>query len=85
MLGRVNWCLFAGVSKGKKQSINQSDGKKTGKQKAKVLQQGSSKEKFAHSWLVSSLKGHSGTILGLDLTSSNKFLASCANGNSTGI
>lgn len=74
-------CL--GTSKGKKQgqSNQASESKKSGKASKKGTQQQSSgKEKFTHSWLVSTLKGHSGNILGIDLSPNNKFLASCADG-----
>jgi len=41
------------------------------KMKEKVVQ-------FSHPWLLSTLKGHSGRVLDLDLSPNGKYLASCA-------
>ena len=44
------------------------------------FQRKESKHVFAHSWLATSLKGHSSPILGLDFSPNEKYLASCAEG-----
>lgn len=36
------------------------------------------KQNFTHDWLLTSLKGHSGTILDMDFSANGKFLATCA-------
>ena len=36
------------------------------------------KDKFSHPWLLTSLKGHSGPVLDLDLSDNGKYLASCS-------
>jgi len=35
------------------------------------------KDKYNHSWLVTSLKGHAGRVLDLDLSENGKYLATC--------
>nr|CAD7426191.1 unnamed protein product [Timema monikensis] len=37
-----------------------------------------SKQRFAHPWLLTSLKGHTGKVLDMDFSSNGKFLATCA-------
>ncbi|XP_049803966.1 uncharacterized protein LOC126241467 isoform X2 [Schistocerca nitens] len=37
-----------------------------------------SKQTFSHPWLLTSLKGHSGTVLDMDFSSNGKYLATCA-------
>nr|CAD7416397.1 unnamed protein product [Timema poppensis] len=39
-----------------------------------------SKQRFAHPWLLTSLKGHTGKVLDMDFSSNGKFLATCAEG-----
>ncbi|VEN34550.1 unnamed protein product [Callosobruchus maculatus] len=54
---------------------------KTGKKKAVAESRRptrSDKQAFAHSWLLTSLKGHTGSILDMDFSNNGKFLASCA-------
>ena len=53
--------------------------KETVKPKKKVVEK-KTKEKaptFQHPWLVSSLKGHSGRVMDMDLSPNGKHLASC--------
>lgn len=35
---------------------------------------------FQHPWLNNTLKGHTGQVLNMDLSSNGKYLASCADG-----
>lgn len=48
--------------------------------KAKKLQQQTSHQQsnFAHPWLMTSLKGHSGPVKDMDFSNNGKFLASCS-------
>lgn len=50
-----------------------------GKKKATMMNKrsGPVKDTFQHPWLVSTLKGHSGRVLDLDLSENGKWLASC--------
>ena len=51
------------------------------KKKEKVtLRKKESKTSFVHPWLACNLKGHSGSVLGLDFSSNGKYLASCSEG-----
>lgn len=38
------------------------------------------KHTFSHEWLLTSLKGHTASILDLDFSANGKFLATCAEG-----
>ncbi|CAL8129698.1 unnamed protein product [Orchesella dallaii] len=65
------------VNKGKKQAaVGKKGGSKPGK--SKTSQQQPAKEKFTHQWLISTMKGHTGLIRGMDLSPNNKFLLTCA-------
>ena len=50
------------------------------KSKKKVVKENSSLSNTSHPLLLTSLKGHTNTITGIDFSSNGKFLASCAEG-----
>jgi len=52
----------------------------TGKSKKKVVDKRQKEKNFTfhHPWLLSTLKGHSGRVLDMDLSANGKHLASCA-------
>lgn len=41
-----------------------------------------SKQAFAHPWMITSLKGHTGEVLDMDFSGNAKFLATCSDGES---
>lgn len=51
------------------------------KKKATVAVSKDSKSTFTHSWLLTSLKGHTGAITDMDFSANGKHLATCAEGN----
>ena len=44
----------------------------------KDLKPSKAQDTFTHKWLMTTLKGHSGSVLDLDLSENGKYLASCA-------
>jgi len=47
------------------------------KSKKKPEKKSKEKDTFKHPWLVTSLKGHSGRVMDLDISSNGKYLATC--------
>lgn len=39
-------------------------------------------EKYSHPWLLTTLKGHTGQVLAMDISSNGKYLATCSTGKS---
>lgn len=81
--------LFLTLEKSGK-STNKKDGKKAqGAQSSKPPKKKTaatavskdSKSTFTHSWLLTSLKGHTGAITDMDFSANGKHLATCAEGN----
>lgn len=44
------------------------------------LKKRSDKTNYSHNWLLTTLKGHTGTVLDMSFSSNGKYLATCADG-----
>lgn len=85
----IKWNIFSFVD----ETVSQRPEKKkeasnTGKAKPKKAPENkwipkNDKQAYSHPWLLTSIKGHTGPILDIDFSSNGKYLASCADGEST--
>lgn len=58
---------------------------KNKKKQSEKWSQRDAKQNFAHEWLLTNLKGHTGAILDMEFSSSGKFLATCADDDPGGL
>lgn len=62
---------------GQQSNTNSKSGKKS------QLKKRGDKSNYSHSWLLTSLKGHTGTsVLDMEFSTNGKYLATCADGES---
>lgn len=54
-----------------------------GKKKQEKWSSRDTNKAYAHPWMLTSLKGHSGEVLDMDFSGNSKFLASCSDGKSS--
>ena len=75
------WKLIPVAENAKTKSNSQAAKKQNGaSKKQRVDKKKDTKHTFSHPWLVSTLRGHSGLITGLDFSPNGKYVATCAEG-----
>lgn len=68
------------ANKNQSEAVNQAKANNGKATKRSNLKKRSDKTNYSHNWLLTTLKGHTGSVLDMSFSSNGKYLATCADG-----
>ena len=81
LLSRLEDQLAKNVVKKDAKVGKEATSRQQSKKKSAANPSKESKSQFTHSWLLTTLKGHTGSVLDMDFSPNDKHLATCCEGN----